>query len=322
MGYYRLTTFLSVHTIKSNNDIPEEKMRFGIIAMQMQALLPRGNSPQEMMSNLAGFDHASLVWGIADQGFNLIELGGDLTLFFPQAYSPTAIEKLSQLKKEKGLSYTVHLPLWSVEPSTLLQPVRAGSAQALVDCIRATMPLEPESYVLHATGALAAEFYQMRIPEMGKALILRQFQANAGETIKQLVGETGIPNRKLAIETVEFPFELTLEIAEKLDVSICLDTGHVMVGFSGPVQLFDVLESVLPRLGEIHLHDGPWQGLERKIGYGKDHASLGTGDVDVARFLKRLDQAAYQGPIIFELTLPEAKQSLEYIRQVYPSALS
>lgn len=297
-------------------------MRFGIMAMQMEALIPQGKTPQEIMANLAAFDHSRLVAGIADQGFKLIELGGDLTLFFPQSFARPSIEKLAQLKIEKNLDYTVHLPLWSVEPSTLLQPVRAGSANALIDAVKATLPLHPERYVLHATGALAAEFYNMRLPDLGKALILKQFQANAVETIRQVLAETGLESRKLAIETIEFPFDLTFEMAELLDLSICLDTGHVMVGFSGAVELFEVLEKVLPRLGEIHLHDGPWQGVERVIGYGKDHAPLGRGDVDVRRLLTRLDEVDFNQPIIFELTVAQAKQSLEYIRKVYPGALN
>ncbi len=47
-----------------------------------------------------------------------------------------------------------------MEPSTPLSPVREGSVRAVVECIRATLPLAPEVYVLHATGALAAEFYR------------------------------------------------------------------------------------------------------------------------------------------------------------------
>jgi len=293
-------------------------MAFGLMEMQLDSLIPPQKTSQEVLAGLATFDHAHLVRGIVNQGFNLIELGGDLTLFFPLSFSPDAIVKLTELKREKGLRYTVHLPLWSVEPSTLLQPVRAGSAQVLIELIKATSPLDPESYVMHATGSLAAEFYQMRLPDAGKSLILRQFQVNAGETIKQILNETGIPSRKLAIETIEFPFELTWELAEKMNTSICLDTGHVLVGFSGPVQLFDVLEIVLPRLGEVHLHDGPWQGPEHNIGYGKDHSTLGTGDLDVARFLRRLASANFTGPIIFELSIRQALQSLEYIRQVAP----
>jgi sugar phosphate isomerase/epimerase len=296
-------------------------MQFGIMSMQMDALMPQGKSPQEILASLAAFDHSELVGGIADQGFNLIELGGDLMLFFPQAYSRPSVEKLSQLKIEKDLEYTVHLPLWSVEPSTLLQPVRSGSVSVLIDIVKATLPLYPRRYVLHTTGALASEFYNMRLPDLGKTVILKQFQTNAIQSIRELLAETGLESRKLAVETIEFPFDLTYEIAETLDLSICLDTGHVMVGFSGAVELFGVLEKVLPRLGEVHLHDGPWQGLDRKIGYGKDHCPLGTGDVDVPRLLMRLEETGFSGPIIFELSIPQAKQSLDYIRKVYPKAL-
>ena len=124
----------------------------------------------------------------------------------------------------------------------------------LIDVVRATLPLQPEVYVLHATGALAAEFYRMRLPELGRAMLLRQFQAGALESIHAILGETGIPSRRLAIETIEFPLDLTLEMAEKFDLSICLDVGHVLSGFSGDVEFFDAVE--LPCcVCEVHLHD-------------------------------------------------------------------
>jgi sugar phosphate isomerase/epimerase len=293
-------------------------MRFGIMAMQMDMLVPPVATPAEAAAYLAGFNHAGLVRTLYQRGFTLVELGGDLGMFFPNSFSHPAVEELAQLKAETGLSFTVHLPLWSVEPSTPLTPVRQGSVRAVVDTIIATRTLQPECYVLHATGALAAEFYQMRLPPQAKTLILRQFQQGARHSIQTILAETGLPSRRLAIETIEFPFELTLELADELDLSICLDTGHILVGFSGDVQLFDVLERVLPRLGEIHLHDGPWQGPERKIGYGKDHQALGSGDLDVARLLDRLVKARFSGPIIFELKINEALASLEVIRAIRP----
>jgi len=296
-------------------------MRFGIYAFQLDALIPPGLSAPEVMAHIAGFEHANLIRPLIDNGFDPIELGGDLAIFLPQTYSPPAIEKLVALKAETGVSYTLHLPLWSLEPSTLQTPVREGSVQALVDCIRATRPLEPEVYVLHATGALAAEFYRMRLPEIAKSLILRQFQGEARESLKTILTKTGLPSRRLAIETVEFPFELTLELADELDLSMCLDTGHVLVGFSGQIELFDALEQCLPRLAEVHLHDGPWQGPEQKIGYGKDHQPLGQGDLDVARFLERLVAANFDGPIIFELSLEGALDSLDVIRSLRPELL-
>ena len=297
-------------------------MRFGIITMQREALIPAGMPADEAFAYLATLDHAELARQLFSQGFDPIELGGDMPLFLPHTLAPPTVERLAALKAESGLGYTVHLPLWSVEPSTPLAPVRAGSVRALVDVIQATQPLEPEVYVLHATGALAAEFYQMDLPDLAKGFILRQFQSYARQSIETLLAETGIPSRRLAVETIEFPFDLTLELAEDRDLSICLDTGHVLVGFSGPIALDEALEQCLPRLGEIHLHDGPWQGPERDIGYGKDHQPLGRGDLDVAHLMDRLVEAGFEGPIIFELSAGEALASLEVIRAIRPEVLA
>jgi sugar phosphate isomerase/epimerase len=297
-------------------------MRFGIMAMQMAALIPQDIAPQNAMAHLTGFDHARLVRGLAATGFKTIELGGDLTLFFPGAYTPAAIERLAGLKAELGLAYTIHLPLWSVEPSTPLQPVRRGSVEAVAQVIRAARPLEPEVYVLHATGALAAEFYRKRLPESARGLLMQLFQMQAAESIRAILTETGLPSRRLAIETIEFPFDLTLALAEQLDLSLCLDVGHVLAGFAGEIELFATLERMLPRLAEIHLHDCPWFGRDGRIGYGKDHSPLGTGDLDVGRLLDRLSAAGFAGPLIFELTVPEALRSLEVVRRLRPAELA
>ncbi len=292
-------------------------MRFGIMTMQLDALVPSGAPAEQVMASIAGFDHAALAKSLFEQGFNPIELGGDLGMFLPHAYNEAAIERLKALKAE-GISYTVHLPLWSVEPSTPLTPVRRGSVEAVIQTVRATLPLEPEVYVLHATGALAAEFYNMKISEMARALILRQFQSGARESIQSILTETGLPSRKLAIETIEFPLDLTLELAEKLDLSICLDTGHVLAGFPGWFDFFEVVERVLPRLAEVHLHDSR-KMPEGQRGYGEDHKPLGTRDLDLSRFLDRLAEANYQGPLVFELTVDEALESMRVIRSVRPS---
>lgn len=294
-------------------------MRFGIMAMQLAALIPPDLAPTGLPAHVSGFDHAGLVRSLHARGFDPVELGGDLMLFMPHTYAPPAIERLAALKTETGLGYTVHLPLWSSEPSSLLTPVRLGSVQATVDNIRATSPLAPEVYVFHATGALAAEFYRMRLPDMGRALILRQFQARAAESIRAVLSETGIPSRKLAIESIEFPLELTLELAEVLDLSLCLDTGHVLSGFSGPIDLFDALELMLPRLAEVHLHDSPRWVPGSEIAYGRDHQALGQGDLDLGRLLDRLAAVYFSGPLVFELTVPEAVTSLEVVRRIRPA---
>ncbi|HEY70302.1 MAG TPA: sugar phosphate isomerase/epimerase [Anaerolineae bacterium] len=297
-------------------------MRFGIMTLQLQSLIPSDSSAEQVISHLAGLDYAKLVRSLVEAGFKNIEIGGDMALFFPHTLQAPSIEALAALQSELDLTYSVHLPLWSLEPSTPYEPVRSASVQVMADIIRATLPLEPEVYVMHATGALAAEFYRMTLPDMAKAMVVRQFQSYAEESLASLLKKTGIHSRRIAIETIEFPFDLTLELAESLDLSICLDTGHVLVGFSGPVTIDQVLDQSGSRLAEVHLHDGPWQGPERKIGYGLDHKPLGMGDLDVGSLLDRLQAMAFDGPIIFELQLHEAIQSLEVVRKLRPEYLA
>jgi sugar phosphate isomerase/epimerase len=294
-------------------------VRFGIMAMQLEALIPADIPAEQVMARISGFDHAGLAKSLFDQGFNPIELGGDLGMFLPQAYSPESVQRLAALKVH-GLSYTVHLPLWSVEPSTPLTPVRAGSVQALLQTIQATAPLDPEVYVLHATGALAAEFYNMKIPELARQLILRQFQGGARASIKSILELSGLPSRKLAVETIEFPLDLTIELAQEFDLSICLDTGHVLAGFPGWLDFFEVLERVLPRLAEVHLHDSMKMSPGTR-GYGEDHQPLGQGDLELGRFLDRLAAAHFSGPLVFELQVHQALESLEVVRSLRPDYL-
>jgi sugar phosphate isomerase/epimerase len=295
-------------------------MRFGIIAMQLEALVPTGIPAEQVMANILSFDLSKLASSLFEKGFNPIELGGDLGMFLPQVYQPEAIDKLKSIKSA-GVTYTVHLPLWSVEPSTPLTPVRKGSVEAVVETILATLPLEPEVYVLHATGALAAEFYNMKISEMARSILLGQFQNGARQSIQSILGQTGIPARSLAIETIEFPLDLTLDLAEELDLSVCLDTGHVLAGFPGWYDLFDVLERVLPRLAEVHIHDSKKMSAGQR-GYGEDHKALGTRDLDLGRFLDRLASANYQGPLVFELTVEEALESLKVVGSMRPQFLT
>jgi sugar phosphate isomerase/epimerase len=56
-------------------------------------------------------------------------------------------------------------------------------------------------------------------------------------------------------------------------------------------------------------------------GYGEDHKPLGRGDLDLGRFLDRLAEANYRGPLVFELRTEEALASLETIRAVRPAFL-
>jgi sugar phosphate isomerase/epimerase len=264
-------------------------------------------------------DVAAQVNQIADLGFTLIELNPELSIFFPNCYNLAALDRLERLKEERHLSYTVHLPLWSLEPSTPVQMVRRGSVDTLVDAVLRLAPLGPEVYVLHATGALAAEFSRMKPLQSMRPLVLQLFLAQAQRSIAELLERTGLPPRKLAVETIEFPFDLTLDLAQTFDLSMCLDVGHVVAGYTTGVTLFEALEQMLPRLAEVHLHDAYRHQLPDGTVQVSDHMPLGAGEVPVGDFLDRLAAAGFVGPVIFELTIEEANTSLETIRGLRPA---
>ena len=296
-------------------------LRFGIATMQIGRMLQQADSLASLGETIRRFDHAAAVRDLASAGFGVVELASDLTLFVPDAFAPTQVERLAALAAERGLAYTVHLPLWSVEPASPLEPVRRGSVEALVAAIRATQPLAPEVYVLHATNALAAEFGRWTLPPVARGALLGLLAERAQQSLEEVLAATGMPSRTLAIETVEFPFDLTLALAEELDLSLCLDVGHVLAGFSGPVDPFEALDRCLPRLAEIHLHDAPWWGPEFRMRYHEDHRPLGDGDLDVPRLLDVLLAAGWTGPLVFELRLEQAVASLDTIRRLRPDAL-
>lgn len=66
-------------------------MRFGIKALQREALIPPHLSIEHISVHLGSFDYPQLVRSLAETGFKTIELGGDLTLFLPSALQPQTI---------------------------------------------------------------------------------------------------------------------------------------------------------------------------------------------------------------------------------------
>jgi sugar phosphate isomerase/epimerase len=110
-------------------------------------------------------------------------------------------------------------------------------------------------------------------------------------------------------------------LAEGLDLSMCLETGHVLAGYTSGVTLPEALDRTLPRLAEVHLHDAYRRTSPNGAIQFADHLPLGAGDLPLPAFLDRLSQAEFAGPIILELTVEQAQTSLAAIRAVRPGLL-
>jgi len=296
-------------------------LRFGLTALELQSV-----AQQVIANGIPDFSRVDVVEAIrnaAGEGFSVMELSLDAKYIFDSIFTPDSVNRLAKLKDELGLSYTVHLPLWSIELATFNEPVRQGSVESIVECIKATRPLEPESYVLHATGSLAAEFSTLPYSKDMVRLICMLLAGFSRTSVEEIIIETEISPRKLAIENCLFPFDVTREVIDELDTSICFDTAHLITRMSGTESVMEFYRAHKERITEIHLQDGTFSEYDDAIARN-DHIPLGRGVMgnSVLRdFLTALAKDNFRGPLIFELSKDEARESLEHIRKVVPHVL-
>jgi sugar phosphate isomerase/epimerase len=293
-----------------------EDLCFGIISPRMDVLVPK--DAEQSFATLFGYNQVADVKRLAQHGFRVVELNTDITALLLHALPSDSLEGLIAVKEEVDVAYTVHLPILTIEPTSHVAAVRQGAVQATVDAIRALEPLAPERYVYHVSGEMAARFMHSHISHTTKLMVMRALQQYARESLAAVLDQTRINPQRLAIETIQFPFDMTLELANEFDTGVCFDTAHVLVGYAGPIDFIPAFEQTLPRLCEIHLNDGPWQGPNHVVQQGKDHLPLGSGDLDVAWFINRCIEIQFDGPVIFELSLDEAMRSLDVIRAGQP----
>lgn len=157
---------------------------------------------------------------------------------------PGVVDRLAEIARAHGLTYTVHLPLD-------LRLGAEGDAQhaSLVKAervIRASLPLEPFAYVFHLDG-----------DGVGQA----DWTSRALRALDLVAGWAGCP-KVLAVENLENYDPTALDpILDALSVSRAVDIGHLWKTSRDPL---DVLDSWLPRARVVHIH-----GLGER-----DHKSL------------------------------------------------
>jgi len=102
-------------------------------------------------------------------------------------------------------------------------------------------------------------------------------------------------------------------IIQQMDLSICFDTGHLLAGFSGQISIMEFIDKYYDRIIELHLHDGKFPRI--------DHKPLGDYDLPVRELLLKLLEKNFTGPLVYELNLQEAIQSMDYIKNNIPEVL-
>jgi len=114
---------------------------------------------------------------------------------------------------------------------------------------------------------------------------------------------------------------------EGSDMGLCLDTGHLVIGSSDPLE---VAEKAANRVKHVHLKDVDRKvaGLlgKREIGFKEAcqreaFRPLGDGDIDVAQLLQLLGRSEYRGwyvleqDIVVETEPPEGEGPMDDVRK-------
>ncbi|MGC8911179.1 MAG: cobamide remodeling phosphodiesterase CbiR [Nitrososphaeria archaeon] len=266
----------------------------------------------------AGESYPKQVSKAAEQGFQHIELVLNTHYFFPnpkQLFSKECISALLELKDQFKLTYSVHLPFWSVDPSSHIDEIRNATVETMTGLIENVIELDPIAYVLHATGEFAAEANKMKFPPEQKEFLIKFFANNSRIFVKQLVknlSKLGVPSKKLALESVKFPFKFSIEMAEEFDTSLCIDVGHIHAGYTTDVDLKEAFQLSKDRISEIHIHDVVKRVDDGKL-FIKDHMPIGSGTLDVKEVLGLIKEVKFCGPLVLELKFEDAVNSRKLI---------
>ncbi|MFW9845222.1 MAG: cobamide remodeling phosphodiesterase CbiR [Candidatus Thorarchaeota archaeon] len=292
-------------------------MRFGAVAIEFVPAVQR-----VVADGVPDFSRLNLVdivrEVVAIEHIEVIELTIEMEHMIPGSITPEIISQLADLKDELGHSYTVHLPLWSIELASFNDFIRSGGVGSICHSIKTSEPLEPEAYVLHSSGSLAASFLRNSNSEAMNLLVCGYMTSFSMKSVEEIISNTEIDPRRLAIENIEFPFEFTRDIVDEYGTGICFDTGHLLTKQSGDESILEFYRRHRDRIAEVHLNDGIGTGT---IGKYEDHLAIGKGELPVRDFLLELKKDSFKGPLIFELTTEEVVESLQTIKEVVPEVL-
>ena len=288
-------------------------MKFGITPFEGTDFLNMFN-PKKGLESFSDFRFSDMITKVIEKGYSHCEISLDLFQVLPIKISEEEKRRMLNFKKEYDFTFSAHFPLYSIELASPNKHIREGSIKSQIDSYNMFkfMEADIDVFILHPTGAFTADFLKMDIPKSHKQFIISIFTGFAIDSIKKIIRETKIDKSKIAIENIEFPFEGTLDIIEKLKgPKLCIDTAHFLGGFSGEVDMIEITKNHLNITSEIHLQDF------NEIG-DADHGALGTGKNFPIEFLKIIHEYDFKGPVVFELPFEKAYKSVQFIKEKAP----
>ena len=162
-------------------------------------------------------------------------------LFFESRFansppSPALVKGLVQKAQTGEITYNVHLPT-DIYPGHRDSVVRRKAVDVLTTVIDRCTPLAPTTFTLHLKCDPSE-------PDV------RRWQARATESLQAVLAK-GMSSRHISVENLDDGFGTTTPVIEDLDLSVCMDMGHLMARGADVATFYERWEK---RITVAHLH--------------------------------------------------------------------
>jgi sugar phosphate isomerase/epimerase len=203
--------------------------------------------------------------------------------------SKEVLHQLAAMAPELDLTYNVHLPL-DIDLSVPQERQRRNAVHRMAAIIEQTTLLNPTTFTLHLDCNLTGQTMKD----------ITTWQSRTSSAVANLIDACPVDGGRISIETLHYPPQWFAPIVTEMDLTVCLDVGHIVrYGYD----LDKAIDDYAPRISIVHLH-----GVCR----GEDHRSLVwldqrswdilvpfltefTGSVSIEVFsAQRLDRSLYE----------------------------
>ncbi|MFP3979843.1 MAG: cobamide remodeling phosphodiesterase CbiR [Desulfobacterales bacterium] len=189
------------------------------------------------------------------------------------------IRELAEISKNRDLTYNVHLPI-DVSLTDAHKHNRDLALEQTVRTVECARSLAPTTWTLHLPYT----------EDFADTASINAWQKRASAAAGQLLEHTRIAPRLVSVETLDFPPAWLEPVVNCLDLSVCLDIGHLIefgydiaetfYSFKDRISIFHLYGDVISGRGHVGLHRLP----EAHMPAVKDILSQFTGTVSLEVF--------------------------------------
>jgi sugar phosphate isomerase/epimerase len=200
--------------------------------------------------------------------------------------SPELVQELSDLAAGHGIGCQIHLPsdvyLGHPDPDE-----RRRAVEAIRTILERCRVLAPSTFTLHLE----------RNPAGTENLPAERWRQYLLESLERMLPQKTLP-REISVETLDYPLKWVAPVIEAMDLSVCMDMGHLMVH---GVDLRAFYESWKDRITVVHLHG---------VDGSKDHLPLNRLSEERMRTVFGLLQALKKVVVLENYAYPRLNASL------------